>query len=195
MNNANLPDIPVINTPKERKYKLLAISIISLSIIFLGALFINRSHSEDSANVTDDVNVIEKGSISGFEMLDGEKISFDYPSDYQAEEREKGYYVIFKDERSTLSEAGINIDTRMEGSNSNYETAVDEARNSLSNQAEKEIPNGIKMYGELKEGLGKGLPTLYVFLKDGNGAVKIEHSGEIINEAIFDLIVQSVRIK
>lgn len=172
-----------------------AIGVIIL--VAVGFFIFNKNKASNDPQFIDDKEKeqIERQSIPGSTKFEKDGLSFSFPSDYKVEEREKGYYVVFKNENKTLGEAGISIDARRNEVNKNYEQAIKAGRNSLNEQVEKEIPGGIKMFGKIREGLGKGIPTLYVFLKYGDGAIKVEHSGEILNEAVFDQVINSIKIK
>ncbi len=186
-----------INT-SPKNLKLLLIPIILIAIIAIGVLgffIFNKNKSVDDPQFIDDKEKeqIQRNSIPGSAEFEKEGVIFSYPSDYKLNELEKGYYVVYKKSTSIPGEAGINIDTRRQGDNSKYNEAVQAGRDSLLEPKEKEIPGGVKMYGTIKEGIGEGIPTLYVFLKYDSGAIKIEHSGEILNEAVFDRVVNSIK--
>ncbi len=186
-----------LNTSPKNLKKLL-IPVVLIMIIAIGGLgffIFNKNKSADDPQFINDKEKeqIERKSIPGSTEFEKNGISFSHPADYKINELEKNYYVVSKEEVSIPSEAGINIDTRRLGTNSNFDQAVTAGRNNLVNPKEKEIPGGVKMYGTIKEGAEKGIPTLYVFLKYGNNAIKVEHSGEILNEAVFDQIVTSIK--
>lgn len=168
------------------------IGVIAAGI--LGLFLFNKNTSSPQFIDDKGKEQIQRTSIPGSTEIKKDRISISYPSDYKFNELEKDYYVVFKEGESIPSEAGINIDARRTGANSNYDQAVQDGRNYLLEPQEKEILNGVKMYGTIKEGLGEGIPTLFVFLKYGDGAIKIEHSGEILNEAVFDQVVNSIKI-
>ncbi|MBP9716851.1 MAG: hypothetical protein KBD51_02805 [Candidatus Levybacteria bacterium] len=185
------------SNPKNLKKLLIPIFlIIIIAIGVLGFLIFNKNKSSDDPQFIDDKEKeqIERQSIPGASEFEKDGISFSHPADYKVNELEKNYYVVFKEGKSIPSEAGINIDVRRTGVNKSYEQALKAGRESLTEQVEKEIPGGVKMFGKIKEGLGAGIPTLYVYLKHGDGAIKVEHSGEILNEAVFDQVVNSIKI-
>lgn len=160
----------------------------------LGIFLLNKNTSSPQFIDDKGKEQIQRTSIPGSTEIKKDGISFSYPSDYKLNDLEENYYVVFNESTSIPSEAGINIDARRTGTNSNYDQALQDGRNYLLEPQEKEILNGVKMYGTIKEGLGEGIPTLFVFLKYGDGAIKIEHSGEILNEAVFDQVVNSIKI-
>lgn len=185
--------------PKRTFILLGVIGILILGVI--GFFIFNKTKAPKGPAFIDDASTqqIERGSIPGSSEFKKDGITFSYPSDYELEETKIGYYVIYKPRKSkelesgiTL-ESGINIDSRRQGENANFSDAVNAGRNNLVGSREKQIPSGVKMYGTIKEGAGKGIPTLYVYLKYGNGAVVVEHSGEILNEAVFDQVVASIK--
>ena len=189
------------NKQVRGRKKYIVFFVITIFIIILGLIvLIYFSRGNQISPAIEEGQIISAPELGQWSNLKTDKISFDYPPGYTAEEREKGYFVVFKDGNKELSEAGINIDARLTGANSNYEQAVEAARNNLTDRVEKDLSPGqtgtagvIKMYGKLNEGLGQGIPTLYVFLRDkSGGAILIESSGEIINEAVFDTIVASI---
>lgn len=191
-------DYQNISTSTNKNFKLILVLVGVIGLIILAAIgffIFNKTKTPKGPTFVDDTSTkqIEKKSIPGSSEFEKDDVSFSYPSDYKAEEREKGYYVVFKDENKDLGEAGINIDTRRQGENANFSDAVNAGRNNLVGSREKQIPSGVKMFGTIKEGVGKGIPTLYVYLKYGNGAVVVEHSGEILNEAVFDQVVASIK--
>lgn len=185
-----------IKTGSINHKKILVPLILIIIIVLIAGIYIfNKNKTSDEAQfINDDSSQIERSSIPGATEFEEDGITFSYPSDYKFNELEKSYYVVFKDGESIPSEAGINIDARRTGTNSNYDQAVQDGRNNLLEPQEKEVLNGVKMYGTIKEGLGEGIPTLFVFLKYGDGAIKVEHSGEILNEAVFDQVVNSIKI-
>ncbi len=184
-------------SPKNlKKLFIPVVLIVIIGIGILGFFIFNKNKSVDDPQFIDDneKEQIERTSIPGATEFEEDGITFSYPSDYKFNELEKSYYVVFKDGESIPSEAGINIDARRQGVKNNYDQALKAARNNLNSPMEKEIPGGVKMYGTIKDGVGAGIPTLYVFLKYGQGALVVEHSGEILNEAVFDQVVNSIKI-
>ncbi len=191
---------PRLNISKSQRIKFFGLSLLIFALILGTILILTRNKSQEENQKTSVVNntsapTEEKQTFIGWGTYEASNISFDYPKDYKVEEREKGLFVIFKDENKALGEAGITIDARrIANINSNFNEAISSARNSLTEQAEKEITNGIKMYGIIKDGSAKGTPLLSAHLRYGQGALVVESTGEILNEAIFDQIVSSVKI-
>ncbi len=182
------------------KYFLSGILFVIIILVLVAGVFTYKIKSNNTQiartqvnSQTPSQNKIQE-SIPTYSDFKKEEVTFKYPSGYNAKELEKGYYFVSKDEKKVLGEAGISVDTRLKDVNAIYFQAVTAGRNNLSGVVEKEIPNGIKMYGKIKEGLGKDIPTLYVFIKSGNGAIVIESSGEIINEEVFDYLVNSIKL-
>ena len=188
---------PRLNISNSKRIKFLAISLVFFSIIGSIVIFTrNKSQEENQktgVTISPPSPVIERPAIVGWSTYEAGSITFDYPVDYEIEEREKGFFAIVKNSNEASGESEITIDTRRQGVNSNYKEAIGNARSNLSQQVEKEIPNGIKMYGKVKEGLGKGISVLSVYLQYGQGALVIESSGEILNEAVFDQVVNSIK--
>ena len=184
------------NPNNLKKLFILIALIIIVMVGILGFFILNKNKSVDDPQFIDDKEKeqIERQTIPGSTEFEKDDISFSFPSDYKANELEKGYYVVSKESASIPSEAGINIDTRRNGVNKSYEQAVEAGRENLTELVEKQIPNGVKMFGTIKEGIGKGIPTLYVYLRYGQGALVVEHSGEILNEAVFDQVINSIKI-
>ena len=185
-----------IQKPKNLKKLLIPIILVTLIVLGILGFFLvidKKSNSPEFVNDTSKAQIQPK-NIPGSNEFERDDVSFSFPSDYKTNELEKGYYVVFKESTSIPGEAGINIDTRRQGVKKSYEQSVEAARDSLNSPVEKEIPGGIKMYGTIKEGIGKGIPTLYVYLKYDQGALVVEHSGEILNEAVFDQVVNSIKI-
>lgn len=194
MENQN--NIQLNSSPKNLKKLLIpVVFLVLIVVVILGFLLLKDKKSNDQAFIDDkEKEQIQRTSIPGSTEFEKDGVSFSFPSDYETNELEKGYYVVFKEGESIPSEAGINIDARRQDANSNFDEAVKTGRNNLLEPKEKQIPEGVKMYGTIKEGIGKGIPTLYVYLKYDKGAIRVEHSGEILNEAVFDQIVNSIKI-
>lgn len=188
-----------LNISNSKRIKFLAISLVFFSIIGSIVIFTrNKSQEENQktgVTISPPSPAIERPAIVGWTTYEAGSITFDYPTNYKIEEREKGFFAIVKNSNEASGESEITIDTRRQGVNSNYKETIGNARSNLSQQAEKEIPNGIKMYGKVKEGLGKGISVLSVYLQYGQGALVIESSGEILNEAVFDQVVSSIVFK
>lgn len=181
----------------SKNFKKFLIPLVLIAIIAIGitGFFVLDKISNNPEFIDEETNEqIQRTSIPGSTKFEKDGVSFSFPSDYKTNELEKSYYVVFKEGKSIPSEAGINIDARRQGVKKSYEQAVEAARNSLLGPKEKQIPNGVKMYGIIKEGIGKGIPTLYVYLRYDQGALVVEHSGEILNEAVFDQVVNSIKI-
>lgn len=186
MQNQDLKEIQIVRTPHHKRIKLLVISIISLLALIAIVFFINKDNTQTEAPQAiykDPTPAIKRESISGWSTYDADNFSFDYPSDYQVSET-NGIYSVSK-ERIVIT-----VDGSTSGINSNYNQAVNSARNNLTEQAEREISNGIKMFGKVKE---RGTPQLSAFLRYGSGTLVIQTSEE--SEAIFDQIVSSVQLK
>lgn len=188
------------NNRKFLKKPFVLLGVIGILILgTIGFFIFNKTKTPTGPAFVDDNSTqqIERGSIPGSSEFKESGVTFSYPSNYEFEETKKGYYVIYKPrtskelESGITLEAGINIDTRREGVNANYSEAVAKGKSNLTEEVEKEIPNGIKMFGKSKD--GTGIPMLSVYKKYGSGALVVETSGENINEAVFDQVVNSIK--
>lgn len=177
--------------------KMLPVFLAVGVILVLGAgafFFLNRGKQTVDQTTKESSFSIPKESIGGVGKFEAKEVTFSTPPGYKVEEKEKGFYVIVS-ENGTTDSSDITVDTRKaEGINSDYEAAVEKTKANRTDFAERQIPGGIKMYGLIKEGQGKGTPILNVYLKFGDGAIVVETSGQNVNEATFDLVANSIKI-
>jgi hypothetical protein len=130
----------------------------------------------------------------GWQTFSDGIISFHYPQGYKAAMRGELYYAVYKDERTTTGEASVFIDLRRQIPLNNYDAAIAAKRKQLQFISEQSYKNGIQLSGQIAEGLGKGLPYIVTFLPYDAGAVSIETSGERINTAVYQGVLNSLDV-
>jgi hypothetical protein len=93
------------------------------------------------------------------------------------------------------AEAGITIDVRLKGINTDYKKAITAVRNNIVIEFEEDYGNDYGLSGKIANGLGKGLPMKITIYKYNNGAILIESSGERLNAQLYRRILSTFRYK
>jgi hypothetical protein len=111
------------------------------------------------------------------------------------DERTKGFLVLLLDANNPQS-VFLSVDARLSGDYSDYDKAVESARNVLTGITSQAMPYGVKISGKIGPGMGSGLPVTMAIFRHGGAAVNFETN--VSSDAdlqLFQSILSTVAIK
>lgn len=180
-----------LNQKSKTKFtnRLLIIVILVVGLILLtiaiAYLFFGGGDEKPKTIQVEQNQILESGLLDTTN-IDSNGVQFVIPGGYSAKETDDGIYVVANGDKKDESVIIVNT-ANAKDSDIEYEDIVLNESNKLIDKVEKEIPNGIKMFGLIDT-----VPTLISILKTDEGVVVIKSSGDKITEAIFDAITGSV---
>lgn len=119
------------------------------------------------------------------------KFSFKYPQNLFLKENVKDYLVLTKtaDAPGNLSE--ISIDARLTGIYSEYNSAIESVKKSLTDISTKDFSNGIVIKGKMGPGMGEGTPTITGLIRYKTGVIAIQNSTNPLQEETLNQILST----
>lgn len=143
---------------------------------------------------TDETVYTDPGSTN-WKTYTTDKFTFKYPSNLTVEERVRDFFVIVPVGATSAPQQGVSIDARLTGNFTNFDTAVNTAKQNLKDPQTKTISNGVVLSGKLGPGFGENLPLTIALLRYKERAISVERltTDSTVDIATFNQILSTFK--